>query len=344
VRAEAQPVNRPSRGGFAALLDGTFGLLGRTWAAALACGAVAHLPAAVLYGWAWQRLFSAYADVFPAVANADVPPITALGGMAVPMLVAALAQGLATLFVRACVTARAASALRGERVSPALTAGRVLRRFGARLVAQRILQGLLYAAVFAATVIAAVIGLAVAGGFRPGSASTGGAIALFLAVYLAGITAWVWLWARYSFTLEAVVVDGARAGQSFGLSASIVRHGWWRVFGARTLFALMLGFAASLIATPIVFFATIRAYARYLAGMLEGGAGTDSLLEMIRTMGSGLPLRLAILVYLQGLLNAFFAPVFMTLLFLERKRRASETSAADAAAAAASQPHAPAVP
>ena len=158
---------------------------------------------------------------------------------------------------------------------------------------------------------------------------------MFLAFYLAGIAAWVWLWARYSFTLETVVIDGARAGQSFGLSASLVRRSWWRVFAARVLFALMLGFAASLVATPIVFFATIKAYARYLSGMLEGTADTDSLLEMIRTMGSGLPLRLAILVYLQGLLNAFFAPVFMTLLYLERKRRASEASAADPAAAAA---------
>ena len=48
--------------------------------------------------------------------------------------------------------------------------------------------------------------------------------------------------------------------------------------------------------------------------------------------GSGLPLRLAILVYLQGLLNAFLSPVFMTLLYLERKRRASEASAAGPAA------------
>jgi hypothetical protein len=140
------------------------------------------------------------------------------------------------------------------------------------------------------------------------------------------------VWARYSFTLEAVVIDGARAGQSFGLSASLVRRDWWRVFGTRLLFALMIGFAASLVATPIVYFATIKAYARYLAGMVEGGTDTDSLLEMIRTMGSGLPLRLAILVSLSGLLNAFFAPVFMTLLYLDRKRRASAASAADPAA------------
>ncbi len=339
-------MNRPSRGGFAALLDGTFGLLGGTWATALACGAVAFLPAAVLYGWAWQRLFSVYVDVFSGVGAGAVPPMAALGGMLVPMLAAALAQGLATMFTRACVTARAASALLGERVPPAVSAGRVLRRFGARLVGQRALQGLLYAGVAGATVLAAVIGLAVTGGARYGSASVGGAVTLFLLIYLAGIAVWVWLWARYSFTLEAVVIDGARAGQSFGLSASVVRRGWWRVFGTRLLFALMLGFAASLVATPIVFFATIKAYARYLAGIMEGTADSDSLLEMIRTMGSGLPLRLAILVYLQGLLNAFFAPVFMTLLYLDRKRRASEASAADlaAAAAAAPRPSAPAVP
>ena len=309
-------MNRPSHAGFAVLLDGTFGLLGRTWATSLACGAVVLLPAAVLYGWAWQRLFSAVADV-------EVSPMSALGGMVVPMLGAALVQGLAAMFVRACVTDRAVSALRGQGGSPALVAGRVLRRFGARLVAQRVLQGLLYAAVLAAAVVVAVIGLAVGNPFRDGPGSAGGAIALFVVLYLAGIVACVWLWARYSFTLEAVVIDGARVGQTFALSTSLVRRGWWRVFGTRLLFALMLGFAASLVATPIVFFATIKAYARYLAGLLEDTADPDSLLEMIRSMGSILPLRLALLGYLQGLLNALFAPVFMTLLYLERKRRAS---------------------
>ncbi len=325
-------MNRPSRGGFAALLDGTFGLLGRTWATALACGAVAFLPAAVLYGWAWQRTFSVYADVYSAVGYAGLSPMDALGGMVVPMLAAALAQGLAAMFVRACVTARTTAALRGERVSPALIAGRVLRRSGARLVAQRVLQGLRYAAVIAGAAVLAVIGMAVGGGL--GSRSEVGVIGvvLFAVFYLAGLAAWAWMWVRYSFTLEAVVIDGAGAARSFGLSTSLVRRGWWRVFGTRLLFGLMIGFAASLVATPIVFFATIKAYARYLAGMLEGTGDTDSLLEMIRAMGTGLPLRLAILVYLQGLLNAFFSPVFMTLLYLERKRRASEASAAGPAA------------
>jgi hypothetical protein len=325
---EAQPVNRPSRGGFATLLDGTFGLLGRTWVTALACGTVAFLPAGVLYAWAWQRTFNAYADAFSTLGYAGLSPLGALGSVVVPMLAAALVQGLAAMFVRACVTARTASALRGERVSPALVAGRVLRRFGARLVAQRVLQGLLYAAAIAGAAVLAVIGMAVGGGF--GSAPDVGVfgVVLFAVFYLAGLAAWAWMWVRYSFTLEAVVIDGAGAARSFGLSASLVRRGWWRVLGTRLLFGLMIGFAASLVATPIVFFATIKAYARYLAGMLEGTGDTDSLLEMIRAMGSGLPLRLAILVYLQGLLNAFFSPVFMTLLYLERKRRASEASAA----------------
>ncbi len=122
------------------------------------------------------------------------------------------------------------------------------------------------------------------------------------------------------------MIDGSRARQSFGLSASLVRGGWWRVFGYRFLFGLMLGFAASLIATPIVFFATIRAYARYLAEMVQGTADAGSLVDMLRTMGSGLPVRLAIFLYLQSLLKAFFAPVFMTLLYFAMKRRKAEAS------------------
>jgi hypothetical protein len=317
-------LHRPSRGGFAAILDGTFGLLGATWTTSLAAGALAFLPAAVLYGWAWQRTLAAYTAVYGRLDPAGPSPAAILGRLFLPLAAAALVQGLATLFVRACVTDRAVAALRGERASPARVAGRVLRRHGARLVGQRVLQGLLYGAVFAAILVAAVVVIAIA----PSDAAPATPVALFLLFYLAGFAAWVGVWVRCSFTLEAVVIDGAAAGRSFRLSAALVRRGWWRVFGARLLFALMLGFAASLVATPVVFFATLRAYARWLAGAVAGSTDATSLPEMIRAMGTGLPLRLAIFSWLQGLLTALLAPVFMTLLYLERKRRQSDEAAA----------------
>ena len=44
-------------GTFAGLIDGTFALLRQTWKTALACGGIAFLPVAALYGWAYGRLF-----------------------------------------------------------------------------------------------------------------------------------------------------------------------------------------------------------------------------------------------------------------------------------------------
>jgi hypothetical protein len=224
------------------------------------------------------------------------------------------------------VTRQAAGAVRGRGASVPAVAARIFRQDGARLVGQRVLQGLVYAGVIAAAAIVMAVVTAIGGVFGRASGAPGPGLALFLVLllYIAGIAAWAWLWVRFSLTLESVVIDGSRAGQSFGLSASLVRGSWSRVFGYRLLFGIMLGFAASLVATPIVFFATIRAYARYLSEMVQGTADSGSLADMFRAMGSGLPVRLAVFLCLQSLLKAFFMPVFMTLLYFEMKRRKAE--------------------
>jgi hypothetical protein len=337
-------VSQRASGTFAGLIDGTFGLLRQTWKTTLLCGGIAFLPAAALYGWAYARMFAVYARVVPAVEEAALSPVFALVEVFLWIPLAALVQGLAVLFVRSCVTAQAAAAVRGEILAVAAIAGRVVRGAGGRLVGQRVLQGLLYAGIFLAAVIVMAVAAAVGGALGGVSDASWLVFVLIFLFYVAGIAAWLWLWVRFSLTLESVVIDGSRAGQSFGLSASLVRRSWWRVFGYRFLFAVMLGFAASLVATPIVFFATIRAYARYLSEMVQGTADSGSLLDMFRAMGSGLPVRLAVFLYLQSLLGALFAPVFLTLLYFEMKRRKAEASRPIAPVVPAAEPSVPAAP
>lgn len=325
-------MSQRTSGTFTGLIDGTFGLLRQTWKTTLLCGGIVFLPAAALYGWAYGRLFEAYANVVPAMEDASLSSVLVLVKAFSWILLAVLVQGFAVLFVRSCVTAQAAGAVRGRGTAVPAIAARVLRQDGARLVGQRVLQGLVYTgvllAVAAVCAIVTVIVVAITSGFGEAADTTGLTIGVVLLAYPAGIAVWVWLWVRFSLTLESVVIDGSKARQSFGLSASLVRGGWWRVFGYRFLFAVMLGFAASLIATPIVFFATIRAYARYLSEMVQGTADAGSLVDMLRTMGSGLPVRLAIFLFLSNLLKAFFAPAFMTLLYFAMKRRKAEASSA----------------
>lgn len=323
-------MSQRATGTFAGLIDGTFGLLRHTWSTTLACGGLAFLPAAALYGWAYERLFRAAASV--GVDAGDAPfPSAGIVGPLLAIAAAALVQGLAALAVRSCVTARAASAVRGSAASAATTAARALRHAVPRLVGQRILQGLVYVGVavgaaLLAVILAAIVAMVAAGGLGEVGDVPGLALLPVLLCFAALLAVWAWLWVRFSLTLESVVIDGATAVQSFGLSTSLVRRSWWRVFGWRLLFALMLGFAASLVATPVVFFATLRAYARYLAEMVQGTADAGSLLDMFRAMGAGLPVRLAVFLYLQSLLDAFFAPPFMTLLYVAMKRRVSEAA------------------
>jgi hypothetical protein len=341
-------VSQRTSGTFTGLIDGTFGLLRQTWKTTLLCGGIAFLPAAALYGWAYGRLFEAYAGILPVMEKVSLSSVFVLAKAFSWILLAVLIQGFAVLFVRSCVTARAAGAVSGRGVAVPAIAARVIRQDGARLVGQRVLQGLVYTGILlaVATVLAivAVIVMAITGGFGEAADATGLTVGLVLLAYPAGIAAWLWLWVRFSLTLESVVIDGARARQSFGLSASLVRGDWWRVFGYRLLFGLMVGFAVSLIATPIVFFATIRAYARYLSEMVRGTADAGSLVDMLRTMGSGMPVRLAIFLFLSSLLKAFFAPVFMTLLYFAMKRRKAEGSRSAAESSAPVGVAAPGVP
>jgi hypothetical protein len=317
-------LRNPAKGTFAGLIDGTFGLLRPTWRTALLCGGSVSLPAAALYGWAYDRVFAAYARL---AATADGVPGTTLAGLGsvfLWILAAALAQGLAALLVRACVTARAAEAVRGGRVAAPATAAKVLQRDAVRLVGQRTVQLLAYAGVLVGVYLVALIAAAFVGALGRAAASPWRLLGIIALACAAAMVAWAWLWVRFSFTLESMVIDGARERQSYGLSASLVRGNRWRVLGYRLLFAVMLGFVASLVATPIVFFATIRAYAQYLSEMVQGTARAGSLLDMIRAMGAGLPVRLAVFQYLHSVLTAFFAPAFMTLLYFEMKRRSSE--------------------
>ncbi len=141
-------------------------------------------------------------------------------------------------------------------------------------------------------------------------------------IIVAGFCVSEWLAVRWSVTLECVVIENARVGASLDRSAGLVRGAWWRVFGYTLLLGLMVSFAVSLVATPVVFFTSLPGYARVLGDLLHGSAGSADFPVLVRSLLSGMGGGLAVLMYIEGLFSAFVVPVFMTLLFLELRRRA----------------------
>ena len=304
-----------TKGVFVEILDGTFNLISRTWMTSLILGGVLFIPSAFLFGWAYGAFFAAFRNLREISGNPG-SFMMALGIAYLWIFLAALAQGVLMLFVRACVTEHSARALRGEPADTFSIAGHVITRRYLPLLGQRVIQMVILSITFSAAIMltSAVVAIMIAIKLE--------VLGILLGVILGlgGIGLVVWLAVRYAVTLESMVVDDSGIDQAFDQSMSLVKHRWWRVFGYTLLFGLMVSFAASLIGTPIVFFSTIRPFMHALEEILKEQSGSPGLDHVFFQLFAGLGRRLGILQYIEGLMVSFVTPVFMTLLFFELKK------------------------
>jgi len=317
--------------GFVDLLDRTFSLISKTWMTSLTLGAVLFIPTSVMFGWAYGSLFDAVRGTAGMGEGDNISVLKSLGFGYLWIVLAALAQALVFLFVRACVTDHAARAARGEQVKTVDVVVRVITRRYAPLLGQRLLQALILSITLGGVSLVVGIGVGIFAGLKlivP--AAIVGAV-----LGLAGLCLLIWLSVRFMVTLESMVIDGTRIEQSIDQSMVLVRHRWWRVFGYTLLFGLMVSFASSLIGTPIVFFSTIRQFIRTLQEIMRDTSGSQDFNAVFLRILGGLGRRLGILQYVQSLMAAFVAPVFMTLLFLRLKAEAEPEPAPPAVSAPA---------
>lgn len=312
------------KAGFVDLLDGTFSLISKTWMTSLILGAVLFIPPALLFGWAYGSLFDAVTSAAVMGEGDYITMLRSLGFAYLWIVIAALAQGIVFLFVRACVTDHAARAVRGEQTNTLSVFVHVITRRYAPLLGQRVLQTLILAITVVGVSLVAGLGIGV-------FAALGLTVPAVLAgtvLGTAGICLVTWLAVRFMVTLESLVIDGTRIEQSIDHSMALVRHRWWRVFGCTLLFGLMVSFASSLVGTPIVFFSTIRQLIQALQEITRDASGSRNFNAIFLRTLAGLGRRLGILQYVHSLLAAFVTPVFMTLLFLRLKKEATPGPAA----------------
>lgn len=301
---------------FVDLLDGTFSMISRTWLTSLLIGGVLFIPTSFLFGWA----YGAFIDVMVRTAELGRgepgPLLTAMGMAYLWIVLALLAQGLVYLLVRACVTEHTARAARGETADTFDVFFSVVTQKYPRLLLQRIIQMAIISITLGGVTLVVSLAVGVAAALKAEIA----AVLVGVVLGLAGIALVIWLFVRYVVTLESMVVDGTSVEQSFDQSMALVRHRWWRVFGWTLLFGLMVSFASSLIATPIMFFSTIRQFMQVLQELLKETSRSETFNTMFLKLFTGLSRRLGILQYVQSLLGVVVTPVFMTLLFLELKK------------------------
>jgi len=302
---------------FAELLDRTFHVMSRTWVTTLVLGGVLFVPTSYFIGWAYGRLFDVLGKVKGMAGDNPTFLLATLGMAYLWLVIAALAQGLVQLMVRACVTEHAGRAARGENAASTRVITHVVGKKYGRLIGQRVLQLAILSVTFGAAAMAAGAAGAIAAALH----ATFLAILLGVLLGCAGLALAIWLSVRFSVTLESLVIDGVKVEESFNRSTAVVHGNWWRVFGCTLLFGLMVSFASSLIATPIVLFSGLRRYVQFLEALLRGTSGTEGGNELLLNLLAGMGRRMGLFQYVSSLLGSFVTPVFMTMLFLELKRR-----------------------
>jgi hypothetical protein len=308
---------------FTDLLDGTFRTTARTWLTSLVVGGVLFAPAALLISRAYVRFGRAYAVIFDLALNATDDPTAVLGALAqsigayLVLLGAMFIQMLITLFVRACVTEHACRAAQNLPASLPEVFFSVLKKKYLKLIGQQLLLGLMYAGILIVGTLLASMAIAIAAGAGSRSVSVLAIAILFSLIFMGGcIAVYLWLAIRFAVVLEAVVVDNVGAIDSLGRSASLVKGSWWRVFGYSLLWSLMVGFAVTLVSTPIVLFSTLGPYMQMIKDIMSSSGDYSDMGSMFSSLFSSLSRGVGISTYVASLLTCFVSPVFMTILYL----------------------------
>ena len=65
-------------------------------------------------------------------------------------------------------------------------------------------------------------------------------ITLLLFITIVGIPFAIYLWIRWAFTTQAVVIEGTNSRDALSLSADIVEGSWWRTFGILLVVGLLV--------------------------------------------------------------------------------------------------------
>jgi len=69
-------------------------------------------------------------------------------------------------------------------------------------------------------------------------------ITLLLLITIVGIPFAIYLWIRWAFVTQAVVIEGANSRDALSLSADIVKGSWWRTFGILLIVGLLVAVAS----------------------------------------------------------------------------------------------------
>ncbi|MAT38326.1 MAG: hypothetical protein CL946_01845 [Ectothiorhodospiraceae bacterium] len=167
-------------------------------------------------------------------------------------------------------------------------------------------------AMFMVPYILAIIGVA--------ADSTAIAIIGMLIVFLAFIPM-IWLSVRWMFGYNSIASENTGVIEAFKRSSALVQGKWWRTFGIYMLWSIIVGFAVSLIITPIAFVGIIGPYIDLISSMT---ANTEPDPTTIIGLINGLVVGYGLAISLAVILDVITEPVYMTVMYYDLRARSGE--------------------
>ncbi len=292
------------------IFDRLFKLIGKTWLRSLIICSIVMIVPLVVYTIGMNSYFSSIAglvhlkDLGPAPDMHEI--FRLVGGMVL------FVSGLVIFLLGELIASLGVTIIGcGEMNDQNLTWQEALNRTFSirllRLIGQKILEILAFVGLFFVSAILLIIA---------SIAHSGSLIFFGVITILAAIGILIFLYIKWKFTILLIGWEDSEIIQSFKRSWILVKGNWWRVFGILILLSIILGFAVSLISTPISFLAIwdiIREQFKMISSHASSELNPDRIFVMFKSFGW----RVGIISGLTSILELLISPLFVTVLYYD---------------------------
>jgi hypothetical protein len=211
------------------------------------------------------------------------------------------------------ITKSGCSSIEGTKISLSDAFKEIFSKTLLRCIGQILLLALTFAGIMFVTIIVAVL---------MSGQNTLLTFFIFLFV-LAGIGFAIFLWVRWYFAQLNIVYMHDGVSSSFTRSWQLVKDYWWRTFGIILLISTIVGFASTIISTPITFIFEWDFIVQYFKLIMVGSSGANDpvvLLGLMRSLG----FTYGLIIALTSMIQLIAFPLFQIVIYFDLKIRKNE--------------------
>jgi hypothetical protein len=151
-------------------------------------------------------------------------------------------------------------------------------------------------------------------------------LTLFTVLFIfAGIGFALFLWVRWYFAPLNIVYMHDGVSNSFIRSWNLVKDYWWRTFGIMLLISIIVGFASTIISTPITFIFEWDFIVQYFKLIMGGNSGANDPVVMLGLMRS-LGFTYGLIIAFSSTIHMLVFPLFQIVIYFDLKIRKNEFS------------------